>query len=102
MPYLMWLILFTVLPQLLLCVMYGSVIWRYRNTIGWCVMGALVFSVPWDWWAINADVWNYPKATVGVWIGASPVEEIIFIIIVTTIMTSITLIMREKLKFAMK
>ena len=98
MTYLFWLLVFLWGPQLVLFLFYGPMLWRYRKTLILCMISALIFSVPWDWWAISSGTWMFPAGgNLGVRIGASPLEEYLFIIFATLFMSSITLVLRNLL-----
>jgi lycopene cyclase domain-containing protein len=97
MTYLAWLTLFVWVPQIVLLVTNFELLWGYRRTLSWCVFWALVFSIPWDWWAIRTKVWVFPSDTnLGVWIGGLPLEEYLFIIFVTLLVSSLTLVLKGR------
>jgi len=61
-----------------------------------CVSWALVFSVPWDLWAIRTNIWMFPGTTnVGLWFGL-PLEEYFFIMFVTLLLSSITIVLKVR------
>ncbi len=95
--YIGWLALFVWLPLLTLWVLYFQTLRRYKRTMIFCVFWALVFSVPWDWWAIRTRIWIFPPDTnVGIWVGGIPLEEYLFIIFVTALISTITLVLRDR------
>lgn len=67
-----------------------------------CVMamvGALVWSVPWDILAIKQRIWYFPKGGhLGLYFGVLPLEEYLFITTVTFLIATITLVMRKGYK----
>jgi lycopene cyclase domain-containing protein len=97
--YINWLTIFVWLPLAILWMTNFRVMWKYKRTIGFCVFCALVFSVPWDLWAIYTKIWIFPADTnMGLWFAGLPLEEYLFIIFVTILLSTITLILREKTK----
>jgi len=97
--YISWLSIFVWLPLLILWLTNFKLLWKYKNTIGLCVFCALMFSIPWDFWAIQTKIWIFPPDTnIGLWFGGLPFEEYLFIIFVTALLSSITLILRERTK----
>ena len=98
MAYLLWLTLFVWIPLALMWLVEWRYLWRFRRVflkfIGW----ALLFSVPWDFWAIQSKIWLFPPDTnVGVWIGGLPLEEYLFIIFVTLLVSTATIVVRKRL-----
>jgi lycopene cyclase domain-containing protein len=91
--YLRWLAVFFCLPLAALWLTHFRLLWSHRQTIGLCAFWALVLSVPWDWWATRTRVWTFPADThLGVWIGGLPLEEYLFIVGATTLVSSFTLV----------
>ena len=57
---------------------------------------ALIISVPWDLIAANSKVWSFPRGhNYGIYIGSLPIEEYLFIISDTLIITTIVLLLRS-------
>jgi lycopene cyclase domain-containing protein len=97
MDYLRWLTYCVWIPQLLLLATNFKIIVRYWRTILFCIFWALIFSVPWDLWAIGSNIWMFPPETnVGLWFGL-PLEEYFFIIFVTVLISSLTIVVRVRL-----
>lgn len=97
MAYLKWLTIFVWLPLFVLWATHFRILWKFKRTISFCVFWALVFSIPWDLWAIHTQIWIFPSDTnVGIWIGGIPLEEYFFIVFVTMLISTITLILRER------
>ncbi len=96
--YLAWLLVFAWLPEFLLVLFFGRILWQYRKTLAFCIAGSVVVSIPWDWWAISTGTWLFPpRSIIGVWFGGSPLEEYLFIVFVTLLISSITLVLRKLL-----
>jgi 15-cis-phytoene synthase/lycopene beta-cyclase len=97
----MWDALFLGVPITILWVTQWRILRRYKRTVGSCVLAALVFSIPWDGWAIKSEIWKFPATTnLGIRLGVFPLEEIVFYIGATILLSSLTLVLRNH--FAMK
>lgn len=98
MNYLLWLTFFVWIPQLILIATNAKILWKYKGTLTLCIFWAMIFSVPWDWWATRTKIWLFPSdANIGVWFGGLPLEEYLFIVFVTLLISSITVICRTQL-----
>ena len=96
MTYLYWLALFVVLPLLALWIWEWSYLIRYKLTLLYCVLLALIFSIPWDIWAVETQIWLFPADTnIGVWIAGLPLEQYLFMVLVTLLLSTITLILKK-------
>lgn len=97
--YLIWLSIFVWVPTLLLWVTNFDILRRYKRTLLFCTFFALLFSIPWDYWATKSKIWIFPQETnLGIWLGGLPLEEYLFIIFVTLEVSTITLIVKNKAK----
>ena len=97
--YLIWLAIFVWMPLIGLWAYKRRLIWRYRKTLGLCILGALVFSVPWYIWAVSVKLWMYPPDTnIGIILGNLPLEEYLFIIFVTLLFSTLTLLLKDKFR----
>lgn len=95
--YLIWLSIFVWIPTLLLWTTNFNILRRYKKTLILCIFAALVFSIPWDYWATGTKIWIFPKETnLGILFGGLPLEEYLFIIFVTLEISTITLIVKNK------
>jgi 15-cis-phytoene synthase/lycopene beta-cyclase len=71
---------------------------HYKKTLVYCVLSALIFSLPWDYWAIKTNVWFFPaEKIVGVWMFGVPLEEYLFIIFATLEICILTLFLKNML-----
>lgn len=96
--YILWLALFVWLPILIIYLFNREYINKYRNIFPYGIVSTLLFSIPWDWWAIKTNVWYFPPQNiVGVWFFGIPLEEYLFMIFVTFEIAFITLALRKKL-----
>lgn len=97
MNYVWWLTCFVWVPEILLVATNFNILIRYWRTMLFCIFWALVFSVPWDLWAIRSHIWLFPPhANIGLWIGL-PLEEYFFIIFVTLLISSAIIVLQERL-----
>jgi len=95
--YLTWLLIFVWLPTLLLWITNFHTLRLYTKTLSLCIFFALVFSTPWDYWAIKTKIWVFPQDTnLGIWFGGLPLEEYLFIIFVTFEVSTLTLVLKHK------
>lgn len=97
--YLIWLAIFVWVPLIGLWAYKPKVMWRYRKTLCLCIFWALVFSVPWDLWAVRVKVWLFPADTnIGIILGSLPLEEYLFIVFVTLLVSTFTLLLKDKFR----
>ena len=97
MAYIYWLTLFVWLPIIVLWAINWKYLSKYRKTFLYCTIWALIFSIPWDIWAVKAEIWNFPHDTnVGVLIGGLPLEEYFFMIFVTVLISTVVMLLRKK------
>lgn len=97
MAYIHWLAIFVWLPIIVLWAINWKYLSRYRKTFAYCVIWALLFSIPWDIWAVEAQIWSFPQDTnIGLWINGLPLEEYLFMIFVTILISTIVLLFRKK------
>jgi len=60
---------------------------------------AVVFSAPWDFWAVQTQIWIFPEETnVGLLLGGVPIEEYLFYTFVTALVSTITLILKSRFR----
>jgi len=98
MGYVSWLVVFVFLPLGVLWSFDYKLFWRYRRTVAACIFWALVFSVPWDIWAVRAEVWYFPdQGNLGILLGGLPLEEYLFIVFVTLLVCCLTLSIKKRM-----
>ncbi len=101
MTYIYWLSIFVWLPIVVLWVTNWKYLSKYRKTFLYCIIWALVFSIPWDIWAVKAQIWNFPQDTnVGIWVSGLPLEEYLFMIFVTVLISTVAMLLRKRLAHA--
>ena len=99
--YLKWLTIFVWIPTLVLWVWNFRVLKRYKKTLLICVGCALLFSIPWDLWAIGTHIWIFPPENiVGIWLFGIPLEEYLFITTVTVEICTLTLVLKYTVRKA--
>ncbi len=95
--YLIWLLLFVVLPLVVLWILHFKTLKKYSKVLFYAVIGALIFSYPWDYTAIKENIWYFTKPQiVGVLLLGIPVEEWFFIIFVTLLFSTTTILLWKK------
>ncbi len=95
--YLIWLAVFVWLPLFVLWAKNIELVRKHTKTLAVCVMGSLMVAVPWDSWATARGMWLFPNNNViGVYIINLPIEEYLFIIFVTLLSSTATLVLRER------
>ncbi len=98
MAYPVWLVFFLIIPIGLLFLTQHRLLWHYRRTIGMCVLGALIVSVPWDIVAVRSHIWGFqPASNSGITLVKLPVEEYIFIILAAVFISAVSLVLRQQL-----
>ena len=96
MAYIYWLIIFVWLPIIVLWAVNWKYLSQYKKTFLYCVIWALIFSIPWDIWAVRADIWRFPQDTnIGVLICGLPLEEYFFMIFVTMLVSTVVLLLKK-------
>ncbi|MBI2547487.1 MAG: lycopene cyclase domain-containing protein [Candidatus Aenigmarchaeota archaeon] len=94
-----WLSLFVWLTTLVLWTFNFNVLKHYKKTLLLCIFFALVFSIPWDYLALKTGMWNFPKENnIGILLAGLPLEEFLFIIFVTLEVSTITLVLKKRVK----
>lgn len=95
--YLFWLLLFLALPVAAIWLIWPRQVWGQRRALAWTTLGALVGGWLWDGIAIQVSVWYYDPANIaGVWLGGMPLEEWLWIVGVTLLFGSITVVLMER------
>lgn len=95
MNYLLWLLLFVCLPTVILWLLYGSLLWKYRRIFAYAILFVFLFAIPWDLYAIKYHLWFWPRDGVtGVRLFTIPLEEYVFMMTVGIYTCSIALIVK--------
>ena len=97
--YLIWLVCFIGVPILVLVAWRGHMLWRQRRALLWAIVGALVGGWIWDALSVRVGVWYYdPGHLIGWWWAGLPLEEWLWIVGVTLMFGSTTVILAERAK----
>lgn len=73
---------------------------HYKKTLTYSIIGALIFAIPWDIYAVKTGIWYFPEGgNVGLWMLGLPLEEYLFITTSTFMFACITIFLKYKLKF---
>ena len=95
--YLIWLALFIALPIGFRGLRWPREVWGKRRALGWTLVGGMVGGWLWDGISIQASVWYYDPANIaGIWFGGMPLEEWLWIVGVTLMFGSLTIILMER------
>lgn len=101
MAYLFWLAIFVWLPLAVLWATHWSYLSRYWRTFLYCALAALIFSIPWDLWAVEMQIWFFPAAThLGPTLLGLPMEEYLFMVFVTLLVATFALVARKRIEAA--
>jgi lycopene cyclase domain-containing protein len=96
--YLLWLFLFAVLPLVCLWAVYIDVLRRYWRAIFLAPIGSLIFSFPWDYISIHEHIWYFQTPHIaGFWMFGLPIEEYLFIVLITLLFASIAAVVWSRL-----
>lgn len=99
MAYIYWLSIFVWLPLIILWVINWKYLAQYKKSFLYCIIWALIFSVPWDIWAVQTKIWLFPQDTnIGFLIGDLPFEEYLFMIFVTMLISTTALLIRKRVE----
>ena len=94
--YILWLVVFVWLPLSVLWIIYRCLVWNHKKTLIVCVIGALLFGIPWEIYAIGSGVWYFlPSSILGIYFLNIPIEEILFIVFTTLLISTIILILKQ-------
>lgn len=97
--YLIWLLVFVLIPTFLVWLFNFNLLWRYKATFVHAIFFALVFSISWDIYAVKSNIWYFPKErNAGIQIGMLPLEEYLFMALATLLIASITITIKYRLK----
>lgn len=95
--YPLWLLIFVIFPIIFIWFFKHKLLIKYFKAIGFAIIGAIIFSLPWDFIAIQERIWFYEKPYIfGVWFLGLPIEEYAFISLVTVLFSSITIVVWDK------
>ena len=98
MSYLIWLAIFAWAPTIVLWWMYYTVLSRYKMTLLYCILFALIVEIPWDFVAITTAIWYFPKGgSLGLHIGVLPIEEYLFMITVSAFIVTTAIVYKYKI-----
>ncbi len=91
--YFIWLAVFVAAPLLAIWGIWWRVFVPHLKVIGLAPIGALVFSIPWDIISVREHIWYFERPYIaGIWVGGLPIEEYLFIVLVTVLFASATVV----------
>lgn len=92
--YPVWLVIFVIIPILLLWIWKFAFLRKYKLVFLLAIIGSIIFSLPWDYIAITERIWYFEKPYIlGIWFLGLPIEEWLFIIFVTQLFSTITVLL---------
>lgn len=86
------------LPISLLLITKKHFLNKYRKIFLKTAIGSLIFAFPWYSLAIGNRIWYFLKPLIGFEIFYVPLEEILFILMLTFLLTFVTLLFLENAK----
>jgi len=95
--YAKFLLLFFGIPLALLWATNYRLLWRYRRTIALAVVATFIFGTPWDMLSVVTRLWWYDVEPKLGWLYVLPIEEYVFTLIYPLAMTSLVLVLRQRL-----
>jgi len=98
-PYINWHIFFVIIPTILLWLFQGKYLWKYKKTILYATVVALVYGIPADLLASSyLKLWySRPDTTFGGFYFGLPLGEYFYILFAPQLAVGITLLLRKKL-----
>lgn len=92
--YLLWLLIFVILPLTILWIVKFGELKKYKIVFMLAPIGSAIFSIPWDYIAIKEKIWYFKEPHIlGIWLLGLPIEEWFFIIFVTLLFSTITVLL---------
>lgn len=99
MNYLFWLFIFIWIPTAIIWYFNFPLLWKYKKTLSYVMIAALIVSAAWDLWAIPNKVWVFPKqGHLNIYILGIPLEEYLFFTTVTLLIASVVLVVKYRTK----
>lgn len=96
--YLIWLLIFVILPLIILWIWKFRDLAKYKKVFFLAPVGSLIFSIPWDIIAVRENIWYFREPHIlGIWLFGLSIEEYLFIIFVTLLFSSITVLLWKRL-----
>ena len=93
--YILWLFLFVGMPLGLL-LRWRRALWRQRRALALTVLGSLAGGWAWDALAVRFGLWFYDdRNIIGLWYLGLPLEEWLWIVGVTLLFGSLTVVLEE-------
>jgi len=96
--YLLWLSIFVISPLMIVWLIKFQDLKKYGVVLILTLIGAFIFSVPWDIIAVRERVWYFKEPQIlGILLLGLPIEEYLFIISVTLWGSTLTILLWESL-----
>ena len=96
--YLIWVMSLALIPTTIVWLFYWRILVKYIRVFMLCIVGSMIFAIPWDYWATHSWLWHFsPEKTLGVSFLGLPLEEYVFFASFTVLYASIALVLRQSL-----
>jgi lycopene cyclase domain-containing protein len=96
--YLKWFLFFAWFPTVIIWLFYWRILIKYKKVFLLCMIGAVLFGYPWDYFATHVWLWRFsPDHTLGMNFLGLPVEEYIFFASEALLYSSLALVLRQKI-----
>ncbi len=87
--YILWMLIFTSIPIGILWTRHGGILWKNRKVIGVVAILGILYWIIGGTVAIEWHTWFYnPDEIIGVSIGNFPIEDMLFIVLITVAISS--------------
>lgn len=98
--YLIYLLIFFVIPVIGLAWLLRDLIGKYKRTILWSLFFIYTLGLVWDWLCVTTGVWRYDTApSLGIWLVGLSVEEFVgFYVFGTLLIVGVVLLFLRKAK----
>ena len=96
MSYIQWLGIFFGTPLAIMFLTNWTVFEENKKIFLKTAIGSFIFGFPWDFFMINFHRWYFPKPLLGISIVSVPLEEFLFGLLITWLVTYLTLILLKR------
>ena len=86
-------------PTTVLILLNRQLFLRYKKTLLYSIIAALIFAIPWDIYAVRTGIWYFPDGgNIGLSILGLPLEEYLFMTTSTLGFAFLTIFLKYKFK----
>ena len=95
--YPLWLLIFVILPTIVMWIWKFDHLKKYWIVFVLAPIGSLIFSIPWDIISVRENIWYFKEPYIwGLWIMNLPIEEWLFIILVTLMISTLAVLVWKR------